>query len=38
MCSVVKLTAKNKRKIYDMFLDYLESGNDIMSLIDMDDF
>lgn len=34
----MKLTAKNKREIYDMFSGYMESTNDIMSLIDIDDF
>ena len=38
ICCAVKLTAKNKREIYEMFSDYMESANDIVSLIDIDDF
>ena len=38
ICCAVKLTAKNKQEIYDMFSDYMESANDIVSLIDIDDF
>lgn len=38
ICCAVKLTAKNKREIYDMFSDYMESANDIVSLIDINDF
>ena len=38
ICCAIKLTAQNKREIYDMFSDYMESANDIMSLIDIDDF
>lgn len=38
ICCAVKLTAKNKQEIYDMFSDFMESANDIMSLIDIDDF
>lgn len=38
ICCAVKLTAKNKQEIYDMFSDYMESANDIVSLIDIDEF
>ena len=38
ICCALNLTAKNKRELYDMFSDYMESANDIMSLIDIDDF
>lgn len=38
ICCAVKLTAKNKQEIYDMFSDYMESANNIMSLIDINDF
>lgn len=38
ICCAVKLTAKNKQEIYDMFSDYMESANNIVSLIDIDDF
>ena len=38
ICCAVKLTAKNKQEIYDMFSDYMESPSDIVSLIDIDDF
>lgn len=38
ICCGIKLTAQNKREIYDMFSDYMKSANDIMSLIDIDDF
>ena len=38
ICCAVKLTARNKREIYGMFSDYMKSANDIISLIDIDDF
>ena len=38
ICCALNLMAKNKRELYDMFSDYMESANDIMSLIDIDDF
>lgn len=38
ICCAVNLTAKNKQEIYDMFSDYMQSANDIVSLIDIDDF
>ena len=38
VCCTVKLTAKNKEEIYDLFSDYMESVNDVMSLFDINDF
>jgi len=38
VCCAVRLTAKNKEEIYSLFLDYMESANDIMSLLDINDF
>lgn len=38
VCCAVKLTAKNKEEIYDLFSDYMESANDVMSLLDINDF
>lgn len=38
VCCAVKLTAKNKEEIYDLFSDYMESANEIMSLLDINDF
>lgn len=38
VCCAVKLTDANKREIYDLFSDYMESANDIMSLGDINDF
>ncbi len=38
ICCAIKLTAKNKQELYDMFSDYMKSANDVMSLIDIDDF
>ncbi len=38
ICCAIKLTAKNKQELYDMFSDYMKSANDVMSLIVIDDF
>lgn len=38
VCCAVKLTAKNKQEIYNLFSDYMESANDVMSLLDIDEF
>ena len=38
VCCAVRLTAKNKQEIYNLFSDYMESANDIMSLLDINDF
>ncbi|MCH5343015.1 MAG: restriction endonuclease [Acetatifactor sp.] len=38
ICCAVRLTANNKKEIYEMFSDYMESANDVMSLLDINDF
>lgn len=38
VCCAVKLTASNKQEIYSLFSDYMESANDVMSLLDINAF
>ena len=38
VCCAVNLTPNNKKEIYDLFSDYMESANDIKSLQDINDF
>ncbi len=38
ICCAVRLTANNKKEIYEMFSDYMESANNILSLLDINDF
>lgn len=33
VCCVVKLTAKNKQEIYELFSEYMESANSVLSLL-----
>ena len=38
VCCAVKLTAKNKQEIYKLFSEYMESANNVLSLLDINDF
>lgn len=38
VCCAVKLTAGNKEQIYNLFSEYMESANNVLSLLDINDF